>query len=231
MNAEASKPGDARGDARSVMLFWVGCVLAASFVIARLVEPPQPVGPIWKASGIAFLGAYALARGATLAGFGLFASALGDFILDLDPPIWISGMAAFGLAHMLYGLAFIQHLRATGRSSFGPFMAALSVILSVGAVFLFLSEMNALLVPGLLYHAVLTAMVALALLSRAPLAARVGAVLFLISDAVIALELYRGLGPFGPLNWLLYAPAQMLIAWGLSRPQVIARQPHRSNLR
>lgn len=207
-------------------LFWAACALAASFVIARFVETPQPFGPIWKAAGIALLGIYALRMGAQLAGVGLLASSVGDFVLDLSPPHWTLGMAAFGLAHICYALAFLNHLRDHGRSRFGPFFAVLSVVLSVGMLVWLLSGMRSLLAPGILYHAVITVMVAFALLSSTPLSARAGAALFLLSDAVIALELYRGLGPFGPLNWLLYAPAQMLIAYGLTAAnRSIRRQP------
>lgn len=201
---------------RGFPIFAAGVFVAATFIVARFVEVPQPIGPFWKAAGIALLGIFALSRGARLAAYGLFASSVGDFVLDLDPPIWIGGMAAFGIAHLFYSVAFLESVRTRGRAAFGPFLAALSVILSVGMFIWLLPGMDALLAPGLVYHAVITTMVALALLSKAPVAARAGAVLFLASDAVIALELYRGLGPFGPLNWLLYAPAQMLIAWGLA---------------
>lgn len=197
-------------------LFAAGVLVAASFLIARFIEIPQPIGAVWKAAGIALLGLFALTNGARLLAAGLFASAAGDFVLELDPPIWTGGMAAFGVAHVFYALAFIEHLRAQGRAGFGPLFAGVAVIFSVGSLAWFLPGMEALLVPGLLYHLIITAMVGFALLSRAPLTARAGAVLFLASDAVIALELYKGFGPFGPLNWLLYAPAQMLIAWGLS---------------
>ena len=201
-------------------LFWIGCAVAASFVVARFLEIDGFAQPVWKAAGIALLGVFAVRMGARLAGAGLLASSVGDFVLDIEPPVWMAGMAAFGVAHILYGLAFLDHVRRHGRGAFGPFFACLGVILSVGMLIWFMPGMDALLIPGLVYHAVITAMVVLALLSKAPWAARAGAVLFLASDAVIALELYKGLGPFGALNWTLYAPAQMLIAWGL----VAARQ-------
>lgn len=196
-------------------LYWFGAAVAASFLIARFVEVGDVFGPAWKAAGIALLGVFALTRGARLAGAGLLASSVGDFVLDLEPPVWIAGMAAFGVAHVFYAFAFLDSLREKGRSAFGPFFAALSVIASAGAFVWLLPDMGALFGPGLAYHIIITLMVALALLSRAPLAARAGAVLFMVSDLVIALDLFKGLGPFGPLNWLLYAPAQMLIAWGL----------------
>lgn len=200
-------------------LFISGGLVASAFLIARFVDVPQPIGALWKAAGIFLLGLYAVSQGARLAALGLFASAVGDFVLELDPPIWTAGMAAFGLAHIFYALAFVDRLHAEGRAPFGPLAAGVAVVFSIGSLAWFLPGMDALLVPGLAYHLIITAMVGFALLSRAPLAARAGAVLFLLSDAVIALELYKHLGPFGPLNWLLYAPAQVLIALGLARPR------------
>ena len=197
------------------LLFWIGCAVATSFLGAKFLEVGGLIQPLWKAAGIALLGVFALTQGARLAGAGLLASSVGDFVLDLEPPVWIAGMAAFGLAHAFYAFAFFGLLQAKGRSAFGPFLAALSAIFSAGALVWFLPGMKTLLAPGLVYHIIITLMVALALLSQAPVAARIGAVLFMVSDLVIALDLYKGFGPFGPLNWLLYAPAQMLIAWGL----------------
>ena len=201
---------------RQYALFAAACLVAASFLIARCIEIGGLAQPIWKAAGIALLGAFAFQRGAPLAGTGLVASAVGDFVLDLNPPFWLGGMTAFAAAHVFYAVAFYGILQAKGRSAFGPFMATLAVIVSFGMLIWTLPGMKSLLAPGIAYHAIITLMVALALLSNAPAPGRAGAVLFLVSDAVIALELYKGLGPFGPLNWLLYAPAQALIAWGFA---------------
>lgn len=204
---------------RAHALFIVGVAIAASYLLAHVVDSPQWIAPIWKAAGIVLLGLYASSQGARLAAAGLFASAIGDIVLALEPPLWIAGMAAFGVAHVLYALAFLGVLRSAGFTKRNVILAAAGFIGSIGLFVWLRPGMDAYLVPGAGYHAIITAMMMLALLSRAHIAARAGAVLFVLSDFVIALYLYKAYGPFGPLNWLLYASAQALIAWGLTRPE------------
>lgn len=194
-------------------LFPVGALLAASFIGAPFIEAPRLFEALWKASGIFVLGGFAFSRGARLAGAGLAASSVGDFALHLEPTPWTAGMAAFALAHGFYFAAFARRFQASVR---GWIFATLTVGASLCALFWFLPDMGGLRVAGGAYHGVISIMVAAALVSDAPRAARIGAVLFLASDVVIALELFKGLGPFGALNWILYAPAQILIAFGLS---------------
>ena len=201
---------------RAHALFFVGVAIAASYLSAPVLDPPQWIAPIWKAAGIVLLGVYALRQGARLAAAGLFASAIGDIVLALEPPLWIAGMAAFGVAHVFYTLAFLGVLRTAGFTTRNVMLAAAAFVGSI-ALFVWLRPgMGEYLAPGAGYHAIITAMMVLALLSRGHIAARAGAVLFVLSDFVIALYLYKNYGPFGPLNWVLYASAQALIAWGLT---------------
>ena len=201
------------------LLFIVGVAIAASYLLAQVVDPPQSIAPVWKAAGIVLLGVYASSQGARLAAAGLFASAIGDIVLALEPPLWVAGMAAFGVAHVFYALAFLGLLRKAGLTTRNVMLAVAAFISSIGLFVWLRPDMGAYLMPGAGYHAIITAMMVLALLSRAHIAARAGAVLFVLSDFVIALYLYKAYGPFGQLNWLLYASAQALITWGLTRPK------------
>ena len=201
---------------RASTLFFAGVAIAASYLLAQIIDPPQGIAPIWKAAGIILLGCYAARQGARLTAAGLFASAIGDIVLALEPPLWIAGMAAFGVAHIFYTLAFLVIIRTTGFTTRNIILAGAALVSSI-ALFIWLRPgMDAYLAPGASYHAIITAMMICALLSRAHGAARAGAFLFVLSDVVIALSLYKDYGPFGPLNWLLYGSAQALIAWGLT---------------
>jgi uncharacterized membrane protein YhhN len=81
----------------------------------------------------------------------------------------------------------------------------------------FLPGMGDLLIPGLAYQLIITAMVATAFVVKAPMLARLGAVIFMISDTLIALGLFTDLkAPVGSV-WITYAGAQIMIAWGMSR--------------
>lgn len=208
--------------ARRTLLI-VGALVAFSYLAASLFDLPFPLVPAWKAAGIVLLGVYALARAARLAAAGLFFSAVGDVMLALEPPQWILGMAAFGLAHVFYLAAFAGHLRHDGRSRTGPWLAAIVVILSLTMLIWFWPDMGALRLPGLFYHLIITVMVIAALLSRAPVLARLGAVVFMLSDTLIAFGLYKSLPPIPGAIWISYAVAQILLAAALSKPATAGR--------
>jgi uncharacterized membrane protein YhhN len=200
--------------------FIAGAAVAISFFLARIVEAPGLVAPLWKAAGIVLFGLSAAFAGAFLAAAALFASSAGDFFLELRPPHLVAGMAAFAIAHLFYIAAFARRLRRGGLDRRGVAPAAAVALISVMLFFWFRPGMGALIVPGLVYHAVLTAMVILALVAPVPRLARIGAVAFLISDTLIALGLYKNLGPFPLAIWGTYAAAQAMLARGLSEKAV-----------
>lgn len=201
---------------RSILIYFAGALLAASYLFAASSGAPDWLVPAWKASGIVLFGVFALANRARLAAAGLFASAAGDVALALSPPQWTAGMAAFGIAHLFYAAAFVNRLSTDGRARFGGPLAVAWVIVAAALYVWFRPDMGELLAPGTGYHAIISVMMALALFSAAPPLARLGAVVFVMSDAVIALGLYKGLGPFGPTVWILYAAAQGMIALGFA---------------
>lgn len=200
----------------AALLFALAALLAASHLLAPLFALPAAAFAAWKASGIVLFGVYAALRGARLAAAGLFFSAVGDIALALDPPSWTGGMAAFGLAHLLYFAAFALILRRDGPTKFAPAYAAALIAGSVGLGFWFAPGMGPLLAPGLAYHVVITLMAAAALASRAPLLARLGALVFMFSDGLIALDLYRQTPPPPGAVWFFYALAQAMLAKGFA---------------
>lgn len=180
------------------------------------MEAPGLTEPIWKAAGILLFGLFAALSGAWLAALALCASAAGDFFLDMTPPLWVAGMAAFGVAHVFYLAAFGARIRRQGvRAGMRP-LAAIVLAGSLALYLWLLPGMGELKVPGTAYHAVLTMMVGAAILAPAPRLAMFGALAFLASDLLIALGLYKGMGPFHLANWVVYAAAQALLAWGLT---------------
>jgi uncharacterized membrane protein YhhN len=77
--------------------------------------------------------------------------------------------------------------------------------------------MGDLLVPALIYQAIITTMVATAFVVKAPMLARLGAVIFMISDTLIAAEKFANVDVFPGAVWITYAGAQIMMAWGMSR--------------
>lgn len=206
----------ARGPANEILLL-IGAVLAASYLASGLIALPFPAEPLWKSSGIVLFGVYALTKRARLAAAGLFASAVGDFVLALTPPAWTLGMAAFALAHLFYLAVFAALIRTGGAGRKGVPLAALALAASAGLCVWFFPAMGALRAPGLAYQTIITLMVVAALVSKAPPAARIGAVLFMVSDTLIALGLYKQIAVPPGSVWSTYALAQALIAFGLGK--------------
>lgn len=161
---------------------------------------------------------YALLIAAGMA-FGL----LGDLTLAGVLPggrSVLGGMAAFGLGHLLYIGAFLWF----GGGVVG--WSALVVWWLVGTVGWYLivyrrREPGKLVWAALAYAILLstTAGLAMGLAGQesafVPLA--VGAALFLLSDLILAGELFAGLHfrYVGDLVWLTYGPAQMLIVYSV----------------
>jgi uncharacterized membrane protein YhhN len=200
-------------------LFVAGAALALSHTLSPYFDL-GPVGqPAWKASGIALLGVYALLSRARLAGVALLLSAVGDVALDLTPPQMVAGMAAFGLAHVFYLAAFATRTDLSRPSATRIALIVAVLAVSAGLLVWLLDGMEAqqaLLRPGLAYQGIITTMVALAMASRAPLITRIGAVLFMASDTLIAFELYKNIQvPEGSV-WISYAIAQILMARGFA---------------
>ncbi|MEX0645180.1 MAG: lysoplasmalogenase [Parvularculaceae bacterium] len=202
---------------------YAGALVAASYLATLFIDIPVPVEASWKAAGILLFAAYAFLRAAPIAGAALVASAAGDASLALEPPIFIAGMAFFGIAHCLYVVAFALRIRRDGLQTRFYWAAALVVAASIAMFFWFMPAMGALLVPGTLYQAIITIMVATAVLSPTPPLARLGAVIFMISDTLIALGLYKSV-PFMPgAIWIAYAAAQLMLAKGLADAAHVVR--------
>lgn len=202
------------------IVFYVGAAIALSHLANEWVSLAQPWGPAWKCAGIVVLGLYALMSGARLAALGFFFSAAGDVLLELDG-LFVGGMAAFGLAHVCYTAVFIGIIRRHGANQGAWPLAALVIVASIALGVWLAPGMAELTAPALAYQAIISAMVVSAMLSKAPLVARVGAVVFMLSDTLIAAGMFRGIDVVPGAVWITYAAAQIMLAWGF----VKARSP------
>ncbi len=199
-------------------LFFAAAAIALSHLAAPLISLPWPQQIIWKAAGIFLLGVSSWLRGARLAGLALLCSSVGDVMLDLKPQRMVAGMVSFGVAHVFYALAFagLCHRGRIGLTGWLP--AGLVLTVSVLLLFRFLPGMGNLTVPGLGYQAVITVMVVAAMLSQAPVMAKAGAAVFMLSDTLIGFHIYAGIHPPAGSVWGTYAAAQIMLAWALSNP-------------
>lgn len=196
------------------LLFLAGAVIALSHLANEWVSLAPPGGLVWKAAGIVLLGLYALSQRAWLAGAALLFCAAGDVLLEL---VFVAGMGAFAVGHIFYVLAFLEWGRILGPNKRDYPVAVLVGIVSLGLLAWLLPGMGDLLIPALIYQAIITTMVATAFVVKAPMLARLGAVIFMISDTLIAAEKFAGVDVFPGAVWITYALAQIMMAWGMSR--------------
>jgi uncharacterized membrane protein YhhN len=161
----------------------------------RLVMKPVPVLAL-----AAWVLASSRSRDGRLIAAGLLASAVGDVVLDLG--IFLPGLGAFLIAHLFYIAGFVTVTRAPcwGR--------AIPAALYGAAVLAGLwSGLGGMAAPVAAYTAVISAMLwraaarvgADSTARPDELAALGGAILFVLSDTVLAIKLFRA-----PLPWLSY---------------------------
>jgi uncharacterized membrane protein YhhN len=169
-----------------------------------------------KAGSIALLGCFALLNARAGVGAGLLISSVGDFLLDL-PGMFAAGLGAFLTAHLVYAATFVRGMRRDvplGRGRLAAIGCVLAFALGFGGWIA--PAAGPLEIPVVLYIAAITTMVVSSIAARfesnwVP----VGAVLFLISDAVLATNRFRTAIPMRDyIVWCTYYAGQFLIAWG-----------------
>lgn len=147
----------------------------------------------------------------------LVLSALGDYFLALEDQsrFFVPGLASFLMAHVAYIAAFLPH--ATAASGFAP-VAILVVAIAAGILLGVLRpSLGRLRWPVYAYFAVIMTMVAAAVFVKdAPWYLGAGAVIFALSDSLIAVRKF--LKPFPGIHeivWITYIAAQFMLTAGL----------------
>lgn len=173
---------------------------------------------------------------------GMFLGTIGDFFnADLLKFIALQGtmgaIIAFGLGHLLYITAIVGRLRANRPLSLQNTLIAIVIWQLIGLLSWYLivyqgQKARDLVWPALGYCLLLAGTTgfatALALrMNRAWLLA-LGAGLFLLSDLLLAIGMFRGSYPFrSEAVWLTYGPGQMLIVVScwlmITRRQAVSR--------
>ena len=173
--------------------------LTTGLIIAVAAVAPIPVPAAYK----------------TLVLAGLVFSLLGDIALMFPEKRFTAGLVAFLAAQVLYILAFRPRPgNPPSAATFLPF-----VLFGLLMFFLLAPKLGPMKVPVFVYIAAITAMAGFAaaryvdLGGTRTLLAFVGAVLFLVSDSVLAYDRFARKVPAARLLVLgTYFPAQLLIA-------------------
>jgi uncharacterized membrane protein YhhN len=149
----------------------------------------------------------------------LLGSVCGDILLDLPyANVFIFGLVAFLVAHLFYTVLFFRY--AKSPDGFGKVMMAGLVLFAGVMIWIFRGIAPALYSPVVLYIVVIITMSIGALL--VPAENRLlfwGALLFIASDVVLALNKFLVAVPYGRvINISLYFIAQFMIimaAWAI----------------
>jgi uncharacterized membrane protein YhhN len=179
-----------------------------------------PGNPVLKGGPVGALALLALVErekpDAAVLALALAFGAAGDVLLDLDPGFFVFGLVAFLLGHLTYITLFLRNrvpgppgrLRIAAVAAVVVYSAALStwIVPSVGS----------LAVPVVFYICAITTMVSTAILARFEKAwVGWGAVLFLLSDSIIAVNKFKTPVPgHDYLIWSTYYAGQCGIALG-----------------
>lgn len=196
----------------------------AAAIAYQLIErqPPSALRTGLKTASIGLLvplPLLALGQGPTLPllllAAAFFFSSAGDLFLALkgDARNFMRGLGAFLVSHLFY-IAVMVPL-ATGPDTLALKAVSLAVGLAALAVYWSIaSRLGSMKLPVGAYLAVILVMVltALAIPEAAPILG-LGAVLFMFSDSIIALDKFRGPVPYrGLLVWTTYYGGQVLMA-------------------
>jgi uncharacterized membrane protein YhhN len=200
-------------------------LVALSATAAAIYLVTQPWQPFPASAGLkgmamaplavlSFLLARTYGRGFVYLGIAQVLSCAGDVLLDLNPSYFTLGLAAFLLSHVEYATVWLLYRPRPFRTTAGRTGLA-------GAVLVYAVAVGAWLIPGLgdlsgpvvVYMAAITVMVVSAVFSRFPIGVGVGAILFLVSDSVLAVNKFKFPIPGRDfVIWPAYYAGQLLMA-------------------
>jgi uncharacterized membrane protein YhhN len=195
--------------------------IAAAVALAYLVLPRPYAGDVALKTSMCVLLAIVAFRGKLrLFALALLFSAAGDAFLAYDGQrLFIPGLASFLVTHVLYAVVFVLATKGAAISMSAGRKVVLIVIpaFAVAYSLVLWPHLGALAIPVILYIAAIVVMAMLSLRVRAT-EVPLGAILFMASDSLISLEKFLWQAAWiGPLVWITYALAQLLITRGMLR--------------
>jgi uncharacterized membrane protein YhhN len=193
-------------------LRWLSVACGAAYFVT-IPWHPFPGSWIVKTLSIALLAVLAWREKHSGLALGLALSSVGDALLDLDAKLFPAGLGAFLLAHIAYTVTFFRRWPRSRRlQPLCYLVAAFSIALAAWLV----PATGSLAIPVVLYVVALTAMVESSIIAEFPSKwVVIGALLFLISDAILAVNRFRSPVPARDyLVWSTYYFGQLGIALG-----------------
>lgn len=230
----------------TLLILWAG-LLFGGFVFGTPSEDGARRMPIWTriASSLALVVAawswFLIAQGSDFHRLALFIAAgmtlgfIGDLfmaqLLPLDDYV-LGGMAAFGLGHVAYIAGILDYANVHNLTDAAARWGSLAGWLGFGVAGWYVIVFRGAKTPTILHKAALpyalllattTGMATgLALQDSTFALMGLGAALFLLSDLILAAQLFNGLHfrLIGDVVWLTYGPGQMLIVFAVALSQL-----------
>ena len=201
--------------------YWVALIVMAVYLPLDLFFPLAPGLTILKATGPVLLAMFALFRGAPFLAVALVLSAAGDYSLALRPPELERGIIFFGAAHLAYIVVFAGLIMRQGWKRDGLVLVGGLMVFGLAMLWWISPVLGDLAAEVTLYNAIILLMAMTAALVRGSRWLLLGALLFVVSDSLIAARWFREILVFdypdwgGALVWMTYASAQLLLAKGV----------------
>ncbi len=184
--------------------------------VLRTIFKTLPIAVLASGAGFAYL----LEQGPALLVVALILSAFGDVFLSRSgASMFIGGLASFLIAHIMYIWLFLLE---PGASVYSKWQLALVIMvcggLIIGVLFNLWQYLGKMKIAVVLYTIVIAAMVFTAFASGQEIVLLAGVLLFAMSDAVLAHDLFYPLEETtkkitGHFVWFSYLAAQVLITW------------------
>ncbi|MEQ8403638.1 MAG: lysoplasmalogenase [Oceanicaulis sp.] len=225
-----SEPYDRYADTEPLFPGWAAPMYLAVSVLAAVVYlgldmfvVTMPGLALTKALGVGMLALYAVFSRAPALAVALLLSACGDYALAMVPQRTEAGIGFFAGAHLIYIGMFAMALARHGVRKDG-FILAIALAAYGGAMWLWLNAgMGDLKLMASAYLGLILIMAAVAALVNGPRLITLGALLFVVSDSLLAAGWFRGLDIAwfididGALVWVTYYAAQLALAVGIVR--------------
>jgi uncharacterized membrane protein YhhN len=227
MSASAIATNPRRFDVGDKLLLTLSLVCGAAFLVARSLEP-YPGSVVVKGFSVlplALLAFHSLrSRDGFILGASLLFSSLGDVFLALDAEkLFVFGLGSFLIAHLLYVGLFVRNWPKPLTSRAGQrLLVALLVLYGATMLVWLWPNLGSLAAPVAVYLITIIVMGVTATLAGFQTRWIVaGALLFIISDSMIAISKFKMPVDYGDyLVWGTYYAAQFLIAVGFLREKM-----------
>ncbi|MGH8179291.1 MAG: lysoplasmalogenase [Steroidobacter sp.] len=199
------------------LITWLALASPIAYLLLLGVRP-YPGDVILKTAMCALLAVLAWREREKLLALALLFSAAGDAFLGIDGErLFMPGLASFLITQLLYAAIFVHFAKAQKARLAGWRMAALAAIplFALTFVAVLFPELGGLAIPVVFYMAAIVTMALLSLRVAAWMVP-VGAMSFVVSDSLLALDKFLWSAPWiSPAIWMTYALAQLLIVYGL----------------